>query len=188
MRYRIRTRAPTHTQPYIHTYTHAPTDGFSCEIAFAACEAGLSDGISFNDRFLRPWIALFADSKTLLLQQQPCDRVRAKQRTTDSPSPIATGNRRIRPRYCADCPRPPRWFSHELKRQSCGSRTEDAYMWRKLAFVMYVVFFHCWIIRVTLHLKLAKSNNAMDIWLKIKSWECCNLFVSNSIIFKFTSV
>lgn len=100
MRYRICTRTPTHTQPYIHTYTHAPTDGFSCEIAFAACEAGLSDGISFNDRFLRPWIALFADSKTLLLQQQPCDRVRAKQRTADSPSPIVTGNRRIRPILC----------------------------------------------------------------------------------------
>lgn len=156
------THACTHSQTYIHTYTHAPTDGFSCEIAFAACEAGLPDGISFNDRFLRPWIALFADSKTLLLQQQPCDRDRAKQRTTDSP--VVTGNRRIRPRYCADCPRPSRWFSHELKRQSCGSRTDDAsYICDAVKLRLLRTSFsfcRCWIIRVTLHLKFAKSNNA----------------------------
>lgn len=84
-------------------YVHAPADEFSFEIAFVACKAGSPDGISFNDRFLHLWIALFANSKTLLLQQQPYDRVRDES-TTDSP--VVAGNWRIRPGYCADCPRP----------------------------------------------------------------------------------
>jgi len=59
----------THVRTLTYTYIYAPVDGFSCEIGFAVCKVSLLNGISFNDRFLHLWIALFANSKMLLLQQ-----------------------------------------------------------------------------------------------------------------------